>query len=147
MDSTLNFFLDVIEDAVVFGKADCNINKFLLGIKNKKIPFIRSNDVRQSAVYMYILWLKRGFHIKPYVGTNYVPIINSYRKEKAFNAFKKSVNEYAEKIVSINPVRDAFITLKRMNERKRNEIYQVEIIEAFMHFYYAWVRISRLGGN
>jgi len=135
MKSTFDLFLTTVEDTVNYKKHKENVKYFLDEISKGKYPF--KKDLIQIAVYMYILWLKRGFHLIRQ-GAKSEQNITPEIKSLCFSDFKFAVSQFADKIVSHRPLRDSYIVLKYMIHKPFNEIYEVEIVEVFTHIYYAW---------
>lgn len=106
-----NRFTNLVKDQFTYGgkkyalsttkeSTDCLFDTYgytwLLGTIHKYIyrynNLARERDLLKIACYMYIMWLKRGFHIETQ-GTNQVIDTTVDTKDKYFNSFIEKVDE------------------------------------------------------
>lgn len=99
----------------------------------------RERDLLKIACYIFILWLKRGFHLEEY-GTEEIINTTVEIKEKYFNKFKTKTNNFYS---SYNYCGDDAITviynsLYRFGEVEFQAIVEDRLFEIFILSYIIW---------
>ncbi len=99
----------------------------------------RERDLLKIATYMFILWLKRGFHLKK---KGSYDIINTTVKAKTefFPVFVDTINEYLEShiIIADNPLEKIYTLLKECNDTIFVLIKEEKFLKIFYLAYSIW---------
>jgi len=100
----------------------------------------RERDVLKIACYMYILWLKRGFHVMR-GGINDPPIDTTVEmKAKYFPIFLERFQEHKEAMTevveAVIPLADVSDTLGAMSECKWSDIPEYYLFDIY---YWSWL--------
>lgn len=113
------------------------IDKYTYRYQNLK----RERDLLKIACYMYILWLKRGFHIlargsKKTINTN-VKI-----KEENFSKFVGLINssEYINYTI-VNPISTTHLQCLLWSEGNFKKITEEEILSVYSATYLEWAKV------
>lgn len=99
----------------------------------------RERDLLKIATYMFILWLKRGFHLKK-KGSYDVINTTVKAKTKFFPVFVDTVNEYLNNhvIITEKPLDRIYELLKEANETIFILLKEEKLLEIFYLAYYIW---------
>ena len=97
----------------------------------------RERDLLKIACYMFILWLKRGFHVKPEKGT-LEPINTTVDvKDKYFDTFIAKILE-----TEITPAEDSLTRVYELLLGFANKLFirvtEEELYEVFVNVYALW---------
>lgn len=99
----------------------------------------RERDLLKIATYMFILWLKRGFHLKK---KGEYDVINTTVKAKTefFPVFVDTINEYVEKhiIITENSLERIYTLLKECNDTIFMLLKEEKLLEIFYLAYQIW---------
>jgi hypothetical protein len=99
----------------------------------------RERDLLKIATYMFILWLKRGFHLKK---EGSYKVINTTVKAKTefFPTFINNVTKYTDThvIIDDNPLEKIYILLKECNDTIFMLLKEEKFLEIFYLAYQIW---------
>lgn len=109
----------------------------------------RERDLLKIACYMFIIWLKRGFHISPDWGTYETINTTVETKSKYFDLFKERVKDYyKDSIINItNPLENLYNTLLSWSNKEFNLIPENDVIDVFGLSYYIWNKETKNKGT
>jgi len=106
----------------------------------------RERDLLKIACYMFILWLKRGFHLEQ-EGTSQIINTTVETKSKYFETFidKVKINRNYD---STNPMGRIYNLLNRFANKSFQQIKEWELLEIFEMAYIIWNKdIKEKGGD
>ena len=99
----------------------------------------RERDLLKIATYMFILWLKRGFHVKK---KGSYDVINTTVKAKTeyFPVFVDTINEYLNNhiIITEKPLDRIYELLRECNATIFTLTKEEKLLEIFYLAYYIW---------
>jgi len=104
----------------------------------------REKDLMKIACYMFILWLKRGFHLNE-KGTPEIINTTVEVKSKYFNVFKErfvrfiSFSKLNQQIAE-NPIQRIYDLLFAFGNIEFNYIHEEDLFEIFYHAFCLWCR-------
>ena len=102
---------DVLVETYGIGGLYWTIDKYVYRFKNLG----RERDLLKIATYMYILWLKYGYHIAFY-GTAHLNNTNVAQKGENFGLFLRELSAQIDKNASLNLSVGSFITSALLDE-------------------------------
>jgi len=108
----------------------------------------RERDLLKIACYMFILWLKRGFHLNKEGSEK--PIDTTVEiKTKYFNLFKNRIeNRVKNNIIDYHkPLQKIYKLLYKFGQIKFNKIPEKDLTEIFILSYYIWKEQIPLKGK
>lgn len=125
------------------------IDKYIFRFKNLS----RERDLLKIACYMYIMWLKRGFYVRP-DGINDPPLdTNITQKKEHFEKFINKVsNDYVDRCNSIysTPYKNYFNesrylssiskSLGEMSKNNWKDISEYNLVDIFVNSFLTWVK-------
>jgi len=106
--------------------------KYCLRYKNLN----RERDLLKIACYMYILYLKRGFHLNM-GGTRFILNTDKKTKEKYFNTFIQDIQKYEFYNIA-EYISNAYEILSKLAKESWQKITLQDLSEIFFSCYFEW---------